>query len=58
MSEHNKAIRMAQKLLQSRAQTFQPVEVGYHQYSEHPKKRAYEAAANELEALILDEEVS
>lgn len=56
MSDHNKAIRMAQNLLRKRAESFRDAEIGYQQYAEHPSKRAYNRAAEELEVLLIPEE--
>lgn len=52
MSDFNHAIRMAQRLLRSRANTFGQVEVGYNQWTESPKRGIYLLAADELEPLI------
>lgn len=56
MSDHNRAIRMAQNLLRKQADGFKDTEIGYQQYAEHPSKRAYNRAAEALEVLIIPEE--
>ena len=46
---HNDAIQQAQQFLRSRAKTFGTVEVGYQQIQDHPNKRAFEQAADEID---------
>jgi hypothetical protein len=55
VSEHNTAIRMAQKLLRTRAASMPQEEIGYKQMSKARDAYAYERAASELEALILED---
>lgn len=52
MSEHNKAIRLAQRVIRQQAATFRPVELGYQNMVPDPRVAGYEAAAALLEALI------
>lgn len=52
MSEHDQAIRQAQRLLRRRARSFPEREVGYHVFAPSPYAEAYEQAARELEDLI------
>lgn len=52
---HNNAIRLAQQTLRMQAKRFPTREVGYHHFTPHPNRLAFQQAANELEALILVE---
>lgn len=52
MSEHDQAIRQAQRLLRRRARSFPEVSVGYKVFAPSPKAAAYYEAAVELENLI------
>ncbi|WP_030149513.1 hypothetical protein [Mycetocola saprophilus] len=58
MSEHNRAIRMAQKLLRRRAEQFEGHENANRDWVESPKTLAFIDAASELDTLIEDEEAS
>lgn len=53
---HNAALRSAQRLIRQQAKTFRPVEQGYQNYGPDPRARAYNEAADLIEALIEPEE--
>lgn len=56
MSDHNRAIHMAQSLLRKQADAFKGVEVGYHLHEPNPLARGYRSAAEALEVLFIPEE--
>lgn len=55
MSEHNKAIRQAQRLLRRRAERFPKDEPQKGYYQESRESRAWKTAADALEDLIEEE---
>ena len=56
MSEHNRAIRQAQRLILHMSERLPQVELGYNQWGQDPRVKGYREAASFLEALLEPED--